>query len=174
MLQNFKQFVPSNVCLNCDGCCRFKQSDSRWRPHMTKEEQRIALESKISGRIFDKLSVSADERIGTISCSSGFLCRFFKEQDHTCGIYSVRPFECQLYPFLLGKEGEQTVLYVHLNCPYVQEHWGTSLYKEYASYLQKYFQQPEVKEYLRNNSAVFTDYSAYCAELDYVGVISLE
>lgn len=48
MLQNFKQFVPSNVCLSCDGCCRFKQSDSRWRPHMTKEEQRIALQYNIS------------------------------------------------------------------------------------------------------------------------------
>lgn len=174
MLGNFKQFVPSPVCLECDGCCRFKESDSRWRPHMTKEEQRIALQSNILGRIFDKLSVSADERIKTISCGGGFLCRFFKEQDHTCNIYTVRPFECQLYPFLLGKEGEKKILYVHLNCPHVQKHWGTALYKEYAVYLQNYFKQPEVKEFLRHNPSVFADYSADCVELDYVGAISLE
>ena len=174
MLKNFKQFVSSNVCLTCDGCCRFKESDSRWRPHMTQEEQRIASASGIAGKIFDGLSVSADGKIGTMSCPGGFLCRFFKEEDHTCGLYSVRPFECQLYPFLLGKEGEKTVLYVHLNCPYVQEHWGTSLYKEYAAYLQNYLQQYEVQEFLRHNPAVFTDYSAYRAELDYVGAIFLE
>lgn len=174
MLQNFKQFVPSNVCLRCDGCCRFKEPDSRWRPHMTKEEQHMASRSGIAGKIFDGFGLSADERIGTMSCASGFLCRFFKEQDHTCGIYSVRPFECQLYPFLLGTEGEKTVLYVHLNCPHVQEHWGTSLYQEYAGYLKSYFKQPEVRDFLKHNLAVFTDYSAYRSELDYVGDISLE
>ena len=38
MKSNLNQFVPSEVCLHCDRCCRFKEENSAWRPKMAKEE----------------------------------------------------------------------------------------------------------------------------------------
>ena len=37
---SLKQFVPSEVCLKCNGCCRYKQADSVWRPKLGQKDQR--------------------------------------------------------------------------------------------------------------------------------------
>ena len=168
MLKDFKQFVPSSVCLKCDGCCRFKESDSRWRPYIGEKEKSVI------EKIFGTNVVSSDVRIAATPCSEGFLCHFLNPTDNTCGIYNARPFECQLYPFLLGKEGEQAVLYVHLNCPYIQEQWGAQMYKEYAQYLQDFFRKKETREFLKQNPKLLTDYSSFRSELDHVCDIALE
>ena len=36
---NLKQFVPSEVCLKCKGCCRYKEADSAWRPKLGAGDQ---------------------------------------------------------------------------------------------------------------------------------------
>ncbi len=175
MFKDFKQFVPSSVCLQCDGCCRFKESDSRWRPYITQTEKQIAAgRPNLTEKIFGSHVVFPDGKIGTTPCGQGFLCHFLNNTDNTCGIYHARPFECQLYPFLLGKEKEKAVVYVHLNCPYVQEYWGTVAYREYAVFVQEFFNKKNVREFLRQNPMLFTDYSSYRAELDYVCELSLE
>ncbi|MCI0405004.1 MAG: phosphoribosylanthranilate isomerase [candidate division Zixibacteria bacterium] len=38
MPEELKQFVPQEVCLACDGCCRFKEDSSEWRPKVAKTE----------------------------------------------------------------------------------------------------------------------------------------
>jgi Fe-S-cluster containining protein len=194
MLKNFKQFVPSNVCLKCDGCCRFKESDSRWRPYIGLSEMKEASHPSLPDRIFGpqaghsqmfgpqaghsqmfgKHVVGADHKINTTPCADGHLCHFLNPGDNTCGIYHARPFECQLYPFLLGREDNQAVLYVHLNCPHIQQHWNDESYQEYSRYLQEFFKRQEAKDFLKNNPSILTDYSEFRDELDTVCTIALE
>ncbi len=175
MFKDFKQFVGSSVCLKCDGCCRFKEAHSRWRPYITEKEKQIAATRLgVVEKIFGPNAVFSDGKIRTTPCGQGFLCHFLNNSDNTCGIYHARPFECQFYPFLLGKENGQAVLYVHLNCPYVQEHFGTSVYKEYTEYLKGFLSQKNVREFLQNNPMLLTDYSLYRDELDCVCGLSLE
>ena len=174
MLKDFKQFVPSSVCLKCDGCCRFKEADSRWRPQVTASEMKEAAHPSLPDKIFGKHVVGSDGRINVTPCGDGHLCHFLNPKDNTCGIYHGRPFECQLYPFLLGRDGDKPVLHVHLNCPHVREHWNDENYKEYAQYLQEFFKRKDVVTFLKNNPKLFTDYSAFRDELDTVCVLSLE
>ncbi len=169
MFKDFKQFVTSSICLKCDGCCRFKEPDSRWRPYISEVEKK-----SVGQKIFGPSVVFPDGKIGTTPCASGFLCHFFNNKDNTCGIYHARPFDCQLYPFLLGKEQDTPVVYVHLNCPYVQEHFGTPVYQEYVEYLKEFFLKKNVRDFLAANPTLLTDYSSYHDELDYVCRISLE
>lgn len=125
-------------------------------------------------QIFAKHVVGAKSRINVTPCAEGFLCHFLNFKDNTCGIYHARPFECQLYPFLLGREADKIVLYVHLNCPHVQEHWGDDNYKEYTQYVQGFFKRADVVNFLKNNPGSISDYSAFRDELDTVCTISLE
>lgn len=172
MIKDFKQFVPSSVCLKCDGCCRFKEADSRWRPYIAESEKREAARPKLVDRVFAKHVVSSDGRINATPCGGGHICHFLNPNDNTCGIYHARPFECQLYPFLLGKEEDRTVLYVHLNCPHIQAHWRTDGYQAYAEYLQGFFSRQDVRDFLEKNPGLISDYSAFRDELDRVFVIS--
>ncbi len=174
MFNDFKQFVPSEVCLKCDGCCRFKEADSRWRPYFSPSEIKIAALPSLPDKVFGKHLVGLDQRIKTTPCGQGFLCHFFNPQDNSCGIYHARPFECQLYPFILGKEDKNIILYVHLNCPFVSEHWGLGVYKEYAQYLVNFFDQSSVRTFLKENLSLIADYSAYRAEMDCVALLCLE
>ncbi len=169
MFKDFKQFVPSSVCLKCDGCCRFKEHDSRWRPYISQREKKGIAEKILRPQLIDE-----NGKIITTACAQGFLCHFFNNKDNTCGIYHARPFECQLYPFVLGKENDRAVLYVHLNCPYVQEYFGTKVYIEYTEYLRGYFKTENVRRYLSQNPKILADYSSSRAELDLICELALE
>lgn len=172
MLPELQQFVPSAVCLTCDGCCRFKEAESLWRPRLVQEEIKLAARQGLAERIFTPV-LSADGRIRT-HCSHGeHLCSFFNPSDHTCRIYQARPFECRLYPFILNKMNQQIVVCVHLHCPYIQAAEASPQFQEYAAYLKEYFSHRDVREFLKRNPTLISDYSAYQNELRELFVISL-
>ena len=155
-----KQFVPSEVCLKCKGCCRYKEEASAWRPKLGAGDQ-VALGDLINaGDVLD-----AQGYIKTIQVCGEHLCRFLNGSDNTCGIYSKRPFECSLYPFILSKTPEVVKLYVHLSCPYVQDHLSRAIYDQYIVYLKEFFRRPDIREFLLNNQAMFHDYTSYAPEL---------
>lgn len=165
MIRNFKQFVPSSVCLKCDGCCRFKETDSRWRPYMAESERKEAAKPGLVDQIFAKHIVGQDSRINVLPCGESHICHFLNPKDNTCGIYHARPFECQLYPFLLGKEGDQLVVYAHLNCPHIQEHGQGDVYNAYVQYLQEFLKREDVQGFLQQNPEMIADYSVFRDEL---------
>ena len=39
MIDGCPSFVPSDVCLRCDGCCRFAQAGSIWCAHISETER---------------------------------------------------------------------------------------------------------------------------------------
>lgn len=172
MLKDFQQYVPSEVCLKCDGCCRFKEEQSSWRPKAVVGEKD---QGGLAEEIFSKDSLDQDGHIKTVPChSGGYQCSFFQPDGNSCGIYRQRPFECQLYPFILTKDNQETVMDVHLNCPYVQETRNTPPFNRYVLYLQGYFKKREVIDFIRNNPTLVGDYALYQHELERLFVINLE
>ena len=99
MCSDMKQFLRSDVCLSCEGCCRFNKEKSEWRPKVTNAEIKLISEEKIaSGE-----RVEEDGYLNDKLCHGTHVCTFFNPEDSTCAIYDIRPFECRLYPFVLTK-----------------------------------------------------------------------
>ena len=170
MLENLKQFVPSQVCLSCDGCCRFKEEKSAWRPKVgAAERKHIVVDgASLADRVLSKKYVDEENSLKTVPCHGLHVCTFFNPEDHTCGIYQRRPFECRLYPFILAKKEGEIVVYAHGNCPHVQQYRQHPSFQDYVKYLKKYFAQSEVIEFLRQNPFLAGDYSAYESEMEYL------
>ena len=181
---HLNQFVPSEVCLQCDGCCRFKEENSAWQPKMGQEEikklinlrhseERSDEEShqveilrfaqndrniSLADLISSKETFSKDGVIKTVSCHGEHLCSFFNPQDHACRIYSGRPFECRLYPFLINLRKGRVLLTVDLNCPYVYEKINSQEAKDYIAYLTNYLNSPKQLKMLKSNPQIIQAY----------------
>lgn len=165
------QFVPSEVCLKCDGCCRFKEPGTIWRPKMTDEEAADAKASGLAAKILWEETFDEANFIRTKPGCGEHLCQFFNPADHTCGIYRARPFECELYPYVISRGKDSVGLYIHLNCPYVQTSYHTAAMVHYHEYLKSFFGRPDVQGFLKRNREFLNDYSAYQDELELVFVL---
>ena len=165
MLEHCPQFVPQEVCLSCDGCCRFKDSQSPWRPKLAEEEKRGGLAQKI----FTAATFDTGNYLKTVEERHVCRCQFFNLQKNTCGIYPHRPFECRLYPFVLHKSDGKIVMSVHLNCPHVQETDGTEPFKRFVDgELRRFFQEASILEFLKRNPAYAGQYPEFKYELKYL------
>lgn len=160
-----KAFVSSRVCLSCDGCCRFKEPGTIWRPKLTDEETRQLQTSPLAELIFQTDARDANQFIRTKPGCGEHLCQFFNTDNHHCAIYNARPFECELYPFVMSRNAHGTALYVHLNCPFVQDQLGQDTIKTYEQYLYEFFRREDVRAFLLRNRAYLNDYSEYNDEL---------
>ena len=165
---SLKQFVPSETCLKCDGCCRYKEADSAWRPKLGASDQ-VNLAAMITAN--DVLD--AQGYITTIQVCGEHSCQFLNNKDNTCGIYTKRPFECLLYPVILSKTPDTIKVYMHLSCPYVQDHLAHAEFDAYVVYLKEFFQRTNVREFLGLNKAMLHDYSPYSIELLYLFDVSV-
>ncbi len=152
MLNNLKQFVPSNVCLKCDGCCQFKSEDSPWRPKTGAQEG---------------FEASVDEKgyVKAIAACGNHFCQFFNTDNHHCKVYDKRPLECALYPFILSRAGNDVNVFVHLACPYVQDTQSTDLLTDHVSYLKDLLHRADVKDFLKRNKRLLHDYLPFKDEL---------
>ena len=151
-----KQFVPQEFCLKCQGCCRFKEANSVWSPCLLDEETQELLDKKD----IPVASISIDRRIQPIANPNGvdFICPFLANLDNKCRIYDIRPFECQLYPFLINLRKSQVLLTVDLNCPYVCEKINSPEAKDYISYLSNYLNSPQQLKMLKDNPQIIQAY----------------
>ncbi|MBP7835931.1 MAG: YkgJ family cysteine cluster protein [Candidatus Omnitrophica bacterium] len=150
-----KQFVPESVCLKCQGCCRFKEMDSAWVPCLLEEEAQDLIDQDIPPAY-----INMQRKIRPVADPSGegFICAFLESQANKCRIYNRRPFECQLYPFLINLRHGKVILTVDLNCPYISEKINSREFKEYAEYLAAYLNSPEQLEILRDNPQIIQAY----------------
>lgn len=150
-----KQFIPEGFCLECLGCCRFREANSVWLPCLLDEEAQMLLDKKIP-----PVSITGKRRIHPLPAPNqdGFICPFLNLQDNKCGIYDFRPFECQLYPFLIKLSNKKIILTVDLNCPYVKENLKSERFKEYAEYLAAFLNSKEQKRLLKDNPQILQAY----------------
>ncbi len=174
-LPELKQYVTSEICLACDGCCRFKEEDSRWRPKVAASEKdaikRSDLATEILRReIFTPQGYILAQKADSSSC---FTCVFLHRSEGTCRIYARRPFDCRLYPFVLDRKEEKIRVCVHRNCPFIEQTLQSPPYEEYVQYLKNYFSHPQVKDFLRANPELAGDFSMYADELEPVFALEL-
>ena len=150
-----KQFVPQEFCLRCQGCCRFKEQNSAWLPCLMDEEIQELLARKIP-----PAAISLDKKIQPSAHpkGEGYVCAFFNIDDNKCKIYDCRPFECQLYPFLINMRGRKVILTVDLNCPYAKENLKSRQFKEYADYLISFLNSPRQIRLLKDNPQLLNAY----------------
>lgn len=151
-----KQFVPQEFCLKCQGCCRFKQANSVWSPCLLDEE----IQELLGKKDIPAASISIDRRIQPIANPGGvdFICPFLATPDNRCRIYDMRPFECQLYPFLINLRKDKVLLTVDLNCPYVSEKINSQEAKDYIIYLSSYLNSPKQLRMLKDNPQIIQAY----------------
>ncbi len=151
-----KQFVPQLACLKCQGCCRFKEENSVWSPCLLDEE----IQELIDKKGIPAASISVNRRIQPVINPDGadFICPFLGVQDNKCKIYALRPFECQLYPFLINFRKGKVLLTVDLNCPFVYENIDTQETKDYIAYLTAYLNSPKLIRMLKDNPQIIQAY----------------
>lgn len=150
-----KQFIPQEVCLKCQGCCRFSEENSLWLPCLLDEEIQDLLDKEIP-----LASISVEKKIQPIPYPGGssFICPFLDITANKCKIYSFRPFECQLYPFLITLRGKKVLLTVDLNCQYIREKINTSELKDYTQKLVDFLNTPAQLEILKDNPQIIQAY----------------
>ena len=150
-----KQIIPQETCLSCQGCCRFKEQNSAWLPCLLEEEIQKLLDSKIP-----PATISIDKKVQPLPNprDEGFICAFFDIAMNKCKIYALRPFECQLYPFLINLRAKKVILTVDLNCPYIKKNLDSKELKEYSKYLAAFLNSPEQISILKDNPQIIQAY----------------
>jgi Fe-S-cluster containining protein len=151
-----KQFVPQEFCLKCRGCCRFKEANSVWSPCLLDEE----IQELLDKPGIPAASIAIDRRIQPIANPQGidFICPFLETLDNQCRIYDLRPFECQLYPFLINLRKGKVLLTVDLNCPYVYEKINSQEAKEYIVCLTNYLNSRALRSMFKDNPQIIQAY----------------
>jgi Fe-S-cluster containining protein len=142
-----KQIIPQKFCLECRGCCRFYKKKTIWSAHLlNQEKQNLSCKYKQL-----RLIPHPQESI--------FICEFFQWQDNLCRVYTRRPFDCQLYPFLLQRMGKKVFLALDLNCPFAQENQASGNFLEFSRYLITFLQRPSLCRILKDNPQVIQRYA---------------
>lgn len=161
MTNDIKQFLSSKVCLSCDGCCRFKESDSSWRPKITADDIAQTVKSGSPSVVYSKDTIAADGRLKTVpdKARTCHFCCFFLPETNACRIYEFRPFECRLYPFLLTKKDGKNMMAVHLYCPFIQKTKNSPEFSRYVDYLRSFFSRGEIIAFMRENPSLVGDES---------------
>ena len=116
------QLVPGSACARCDVCCRFPEADSFLRPYFTRQEIADAAAHGVTDSCFPDKSGSQIELVKN-PFGDGYLCPAFDVESGRCGIYDVRPLDCQLYPLALmwDASGEKVLLGWDTKCPFMRE-----------------------------------------------------
>ena len=151
-----KQLIPQKFCLACLGCCRFLEPDSCWSPRLLKGEAKNLAQKKLLDkkqlaglRVPLRLSRDAD---------NDWACLFLEPRSNKCQAYPYRPFDCQLYPFLLQREENRILLAVDPNCPFAKRQADSLELKKYAAYLIKLLNSPYYQKVLKENRQIIQRY----------------
>jgi Fe-S-cluster containining protein len=162
-----RQFVPGDFCLDkCRLCCRFSQEDSVWSPCLLDSEEEVLLRNNLAAGLVTpkkkfRLLPFAQEVDPRLPGHMGeiFICPLLEMPQGKCKVYSLRPFECQLYPFLINKRGREAFLSVDLGCPYVKDKFELPEFREYARQLSDFLNLPSQKELLKSNPQLVQTYT---------------
>jgi len=148
---SLSSFPPSEDCFSCRGCCVFDRSDSPWLPYFSKEEIDQAIAFGVSESAFSSRTGS---KIIPLPHGDFVRCPALNPVTHACTIYTVRPLDCQLYPFILMRDKtDQVILALHEACPFVLSSSG-DLHPEIqkrAETLTQFLQSPETVALLATN-----------------------
>lgn len=89
-----------------------------------------------------------------------YLCSFFDPCKNTCRIYQGRPFDCQLYPFMItyGADFKSVFLVLDTKCPSLRQRCDSKEVKEYLEYLTDILEREQTAEYINENKLFVNDF----------------
>jgi len=162
-----KQFIPQEICLGCDICCRFSCSETVWAPKFLEEEIKQLVDNNIlPPTFFTERCNNISHHINLEAHKDYFICPCFNTDSNKCKIYLDRPLECRLYPFLLIKNKGGFYLTYDKKCIYMKDGANKDM-TDYIEYLKKEFQKKENIDLLRMHKELFSEYP-----LDDIAVVS--
>ena len=152
-LIQLEQIVPSKVCFSCDVCCRFLDQDSFLAPIFTQTEMEKATANGVDANLFRPTPDGKSAQIKLIPNGDMYICPCFNPETSECTIYPIRPLDCQIYPFALMYDQEQTqvVLGVDMICPYGEAEIQTEAFQHYIDYMADYLESDPVVETIAAN-----------------------
>ena len=150
-----RQLIPEEFCLKCKGCCRFAQLDSSWSPSLLDDDVGVLLKHKIPPFV---ILPNKKIRLAWYQKEDVYTCSLLDPGDNRCRVYAWRPFECQLYPFLVNRKGKNIYLAVDEKCPFIKDLQKTQLFKAYVQYLTDCFNAPELRKILKRNPQIAQEY----------------
>ena len=152
-LIQLEQIVPSKVCLSCDVCCRFLEQDSFLAPIFTETEMEEAIGGGVEAHLFRPTADGKSAQIKLIPNGDMYICPCFNPETSECTIYPIRPLDCQIYPFALMYNQEQTqvVLGVDMICPYSETEIQTEAFQRYIDYMADFVESDPVVESVAAN-----------------------
>ena len=159
-LIQLEQIVPSKVCFSCDVCCRFLDPDSFLAPIFTEAEVEKAIAYGINLNLFRPKPDGKSGQIKLKPYRDMYICPCFNPETSECTIYSIRPLDCQIYPFALMYNNDQTqvVLGVDMICPYSEAEIQTEAFQRYIDYMVNYLESEAVVETIVANWSLIGPY----------------
>ncbi|MCY3743343.1 MAG: YkgJ family cysteine cluster protein [Candidatus Poribacteria bacterium] len=154
------QIIPAEVCFSCDVCCRFLEADSPLAPIFTEMEKENAVAHGADPTHFRPQADGASAQIQLKRHNDFYICAFFEPETSHCTIYSIRPLDCQLYPFALmfNEDGSEVVLGVDTLCPFGEEHLETETFQQQIRNVIDYIESEEVTAQITANWSLIGDY----------------
>ena len=152
-LISLEQIVPSKVCFACDVCCRFLEQDSFLAPIFTQAEMEKVVASGVAANLFRPTADGTSTQAQLIAHGDMYICPCFNPETSECTIYPIRPLDCQIYPFALMYNQDQTqvVLGVDMICPYGEAEIQTEPFQRYIDYMADYLESNPVVETVAAN-----------------------
>ena len=159
-LIQLRQIVPTNVCLSCDVCCRFLDSDSFLAPIFTEGEVAKAVAHGVDPALFRPTRDGKSARIQLQPHEDMYICPCFNPETSECTIYPIRPLDCQIYPFALMYNRDQTqiVLGVDLICPFGEAELHTPAFQRYIDQIARYLNSDAIAEIISTNWSLIGPY----------------
>ena len=154
------QIIPNTVCLSCEVCCRFLESDSPLAPIFTKRETQKAITHGTVPSLFILQQDGNSSQITLKAYNDYYICPFFKPETSECSIYNYRPLDCQLYPFTLmfTEDRSKIVLGIDMLCPFSEEHSQTESFKQHLQHIITYVESDEITSQISSNWSLISDY----------------
>ncbi|MBI4227024.1 MAG: YkgJ family cysteine cluster protein, partial [Candidatus Omnitrophica bacterium] len=150
-------FVPQEWCLACRRCCRFADPSDAQTPALAPLEVRRAVDAGAAPAWFAPLPDGPSQGVRlTAHPRGGLQCPALAPATHHCRIYAARPFDCQLYPFVVTRDASRQRLLVGVDtkCPYVQQLGPGRALRDYGAYLVRLLDSPDGQQLMRDNPAL--------------------
>ena len=154
------QIIPSDVCFSCDVCCRFLEADSPLAPIFTATETEKVIAAGADPMLFRRQADGKSAQIQLKPHNDLYICPFFEPETSHCTIYSIRPLDCQLYPFALmfSEDGREVMLGVDSLCPFSEAHIETEAFQKHIHHVINYVESDSVTAQILANWSLIGDY----------------
>ena len=152
MLPQLTQLIPSEICLDCPVCCRFPEKQAPLSPFFLPEE-RAQADAALGVEAKGRFRRGGPSRAELVTCGHGWACTFFHPEDHTCGVYAVRPLDCSMYPaaVMRSRDGDRVLLGADMKCPALRRSDIAAKVVPFLNTVQRYLESPPVQDLIQRH-----------------------